>query len=263
MSTRQQEAFFHTDGEWLVGNDASRGPWSADACHAGPVTAVIARAAEQAAPDRRIVRLMASFERPIPIARFRAETEIQRQGRAATSVSVTLRDAEDRVCAVGSSLHLESYPPHDLPTAVVPHPDFAEAAPGNFPVERGRHGLPFFGKSIEVRYPPGQKSGTGPITIWMRTPRIVEGEDPSPFQRLCPIADCGNGISRNAGFDVATFINPDLTVIAYRLPESDWLASQAISFWEPNGIGMSHAMLFDTRGAIGTALQTLIVRPVE
>jgi hypothetical protein len=34
-----------------------------------------------------------------------------------------------------------------------------------------------------------------------------------------------------------------------------------VSFWEPNGIGMSQATLFDTRGPVGAALQTLIVRP--
>lgn len=257
------EAFFHEEGNWLIGNETSRGPWSADACHAGPVTGTIARAMERAAPDRQLTRLTVSFFRPVPIAGFRVEAEIQREGRSATIVSVTLRTADDRVCATGTSLHLETYPEHPLPTASIPHPDFAQAIPGRFPVERGMHGLPFFGAAVEVARPPGETDSAGPSTLWMRTPRIVAGEEPSPFQRLCPIADCGNGISRNAGFGEATFINPDLTIIAYRLPESDWLASQAISFWEPNGIGMSQATLFDTRGALGSALQTLIIRPGE
>jgi hypothetical protein len=97
--------------------------------------------------------------------------------------------------------------------------------------------------------------------MWMKTLPIVEGEIASPFQRLCTIADCGNGISRNAEFTDASFINADLTINVFRLPESEWLASQAKSFWESTGIGMSHATLFDTRGAIGVALQTLIVKP--
>jgi len=36
---KNSPAFFASaDGEWFTGNDAARGPWSADACHAGPVT---------------------------------------------------------------------------------------------------------------------------------------------------------------------------------------------------------------------------------
>jgi hypothetical protein len=95
----------------------------------------------------------------------------------------------------------------------------------------------------------------------MRTPVIVEGEQSSPFQSSCPIADCGNGISRNSELTDNSFINTDLTVTVFRSPESDWLASRAVSFWEPTGIGMSQATLFDTRGPVGAALQTLIVRP--
>jgi hypothetical protein len=97
----------------------------------------------------------------------------------------------------------------------------------------------------------------------MRTLPLLEGEEPSPFQTLCPIADCGNGIGRNAEFGIASFVNADLTVFSCRLPESKWLATSAISLWEPNGIGMSQATLFDTRGVLGVALQTLIVRPTS
>ena len=37
----------------------------------------------------------------------------------------------------------------------------------------------------------------------------------------------------------------------------------AISHWQPNGVGLSHATLFDEDGPIGNALQTLIVRPTN
>ena len=145
----------------------------------------------------------------------------------------------------------------------MPAPDFSKASPGAFPVERAVHGLPFFSSGIEVAYPPGETSDAGPTTLWMRALPIIDGEQCSPFQRLCPLADCGNGISRNSTFAEATFVNPDLTINIFRLPASDWLASSAMSFWEPSGVGMSQAQLFDTRGPIGYALQSLIIRPLE
>ncbi|MGA0321700.1 MAG: acyl-CoA thioesterase domain-containing protein, partial [Ilumatobacteraceae bacterium] len=47
-----------------------RGPWDPDSCHAGPPTGAIARAAEQALPDLRLVRLTTEIMKPIPMAGF-------------------------------------------------------------------------------------------------------------------------------------------------------------------------------------------------
>ena len=261
MIESNDAAFFLLDGELIVGNDAARGPWSADACHAGPVTAVLARALERAVPDKQLVRVTVSFQRPIPMSGFHADASLQRNGRKAAVAIATLTAADGRECAVASSLHLATDSDGNLPTATVPHPEFGEAVPGAFPLERALHGLPFFSSGIDVAYPPGETSDPGPTSIWMLTLPIVEGESPSPFQALCPLADCGNGISRNSTFAEATFVNPDLTIAIFRLPESDWLASQAISFWEPTGIGLSQAQLFDMTGALGIAVQMLLVKP--
>lgn len=263
MTASAASAFFRIDGDLVVGNDAARGPWSADACHAGPVTAVLARALEQAISDKQLARVTVSFHRPIPMAGFRAATAIERDGRTVATATAKLTASDGRVCADASGLFIAPGDHGSLPTASLPGPDFDDATAGPFPVERAVHGLPFFSSGIEVAYPPGETPDPGPTTIWMRTLPIVEGEVPSPFQAVCPLADCGNGISRNATFAEATFVNPDLTVVVFRLPESQWLASAARSFWEPGGVGMSQAQLFDTRGAIGFALQTLVVQPVK
>lgn len=263
MTESPDASFFHQDGDLIVGNDAARGPWSADACHAGPVTAVLARSLEQIVTDKQLARITVTFQRPIPIAGFRVEAAMERSGRSAATATSSLMTADGRVCALASGLFLATDSHGDLPTAAIPHPDFDEAVDGAFPVERAVHGLPFFSSGIEVAYPPGETSDPGPTSIWMRTLPIVEGEKPSPFESLCPLADCGNGISRNSTFAVASFVNPDLTITVFRLPESEWLASQAVSFWEPTGIGMSQAQLYDEKGAVGFALQMLIVKPTE
>lgn len=263
MLNTDDKAFFRSDGEWFFGNGIARGPWSEDACHGGPVTGLLARAVEKitAGSGKQLVRLTVSFRRPIPISAFRIDAEIEREGRTVTETTVTLRDSADRICASARGLHLVSGTFDTLPTPSIPFPSFDEAVKGEFPVLRGAHDLPFFGSGVEVAYPPGQSNGGGPTTLWMRARPILEGEQTSPFQTVCPIADSGNGISRNAELSDATFVNPDLTLVVHRLPKSAWIGSQAISFWQPSGIGMAHAMLFDTAGVIGTALQTLIVRP--
>jgi hypothetical protein len=256
-------AFFHLDGDLIVGNDAARGPWSADACHAGPVTGVVARTLERLVIDKQLVRLSLTFHRPVPMDGFLAEAEVEREGRSVTTATASLVTADGGTCAVAHSLHIATRSHSELPTATVPAPDFGEAREGAFPVERAVHGLPFFSSGIEVAYPPGETADAGPTTLWMRALPIVDGEQCTPFQSLCPLADCGNGISRNSTFAEATFVNPDLTINVFRLPESDWLASRALSFWESSGVGLSQAQLFDTQGPIGYALQSLIIRPLE
>ncbi|HEY5644124.1 MAG TPA: thioesterase family protein [Woeseiaceae bacterium] len=255
--------FFALHDDWFVGNDAARGPWSPDACHAGPVTGLLVRALEREVGDKQLVRITANYLRPIPMAGFRVEASTVRAGRATTSASATLTDRDGKVCATASSLHLVVNDFEGLPTTSLPVPDFDDATSGLFVEHDAPHAMRFFGNSVEARFPPGENNGPGPTTIWMRTPPLLEGEVPSPFQRICPLADCGNGTSRNADFEVATFVNPDLTIILHRLPESLWLASSAVSFWEPTGIGLSQATLFDAKGPVGVASQTLLVQPVS
>ena len=256
-------AFFSRDDDWYIGNGSARGPWTDDACHAGPVTAVVAGELEKTVTDKQLVRLTIVFRRPVPLMGFRVDTVLDRDGRSASTASATILGRDDKVYGTATSMHIVADDFENMPTSTIPAPDPTTRVSGQFPVRRARHGLPFFGNSIEVGYLSDAPKRHGPNTMWVRSSPIVEGETPTPFQTMCPISDCGNGISSNADFSSTSFVNPDLTIVAYRLPESEWLASEAISFWEPTGIGMSQATLFDERGSIGTALQTLIVRPMS
>lgn len=251
----------HDDG-WFVGNAPARGPWSVDACHAGPVTGLIARALESAVTDKQLVRITLNFLRPVTMHGFRIRTEVTRSGKAVTTALATLEDREGKICASATSLHLVAMRFESMPTTTIATPDRKTATPGEFAIASARHGQPFFRDSVEIAYPHGEDSGPGPTTLWMRSRHLLADETPTPFQRACPLADCGNGIARNAEIDAASFVNPDLTVILHRLPESEWLASSAISFWEPTGIGLAQATLFDEKGPIGVASQSLLVQPV-
>jgi hypothetical protein len=113
-----------------------------------------------------------------------------------------------------------------------------------------------------MAYPKGMSPAPGPKTVWMKTPPLLEGEETSPIQSLCPLADCGNGISWNEAPGRLGFMNTDLTLQVHREPVGEWLASDALSHWQSNGVGMSQAVLFDTEGPVATALQTLVLHPM-
>ena len=146
----------------------------------------------------------------------------------------------------------------------MPHPAGtpAEAKEGPFPLKGALHDLKAFnGPGVAVRYPTGETPEPGPTIVWMHTIPMLPGEDPSPFQRICPLADSSNAISRNAEPDEFAFLNADLTIALHRDPEGAWLGSRAVSHWQPDGTGLADAELFDHRGPVGRALQTLLIRP--
>ena len=115
--------------------------------------------------------------------------------------------------------------------------------------------------AMEYRFVRGAFTEPGPATVWMRMRHpLVEGEEPSPLQRLLTAADTGNGASATLDLARYLFINVDLSVHLHRLPEGEWVCLDAITTPEPNGLGLADSALHDRRGPIGRALQTLLVR---
>jgi hypothetical protein len=259
------ESFFTVDpapgGDVFRPTDACRGPWSPDACHAGPPTGLLARAAERLVPDQRLIRLTVDLVRPIPHAGFTVRAEPVRTGRTVSTTSLAIVDLGGATVVTATAMHLADGGGVALPTVLTDPPSFAEARPGRFPLRSAAHGLPMFTSAVEVRYPPGDDSGPGPTRMWMRTLRLLPDEEPSGFQRICPLADCGNGVSRNGEPTEFGFVNTDLTILLHRDPVGEWFAIDALSRWEPTGHGMSDSLLFDEHGPVGRALQSLLVRP--
>jgi hypothetical protein len=199
--------------------------------------------------------------RPIPMKGFRVETEWRREGRTATLSTARILD-DERVYAAAQAIHLREI---DLPTRTAPYdlPDFAASVPGPFPITDTLHDEQAFPSSIEVRYDPSASVGVGGYTIiWVRNRvPLLEDEEPSGFQRLCPLADSGNGTSYNEYLDRVLFVNPDLLLSVHRHPESEWIGAKVVSHWGNNGIGMADAELFDQHGPVGRATQNLLLDP--
>lgn len=256
-------AYFTTrDGVWFEPSHHTRGPWDVAACHAGPPTALMVRALEGLVDHQRLARIQVELLRPIPMSGFRVQAEIRRPGRSVTWSEAEIFD-DDRVYARAYAAHLrrrDDFEPHTAPFEV---PDFTLALPGPFPIPDTIHGEPAFGQSVEVRYDPSGSQGQGGATIlWMRTRvPLLADEEPSGFQRICPLADCGNGISWNEYLDRVLFVNADLHLSLHREPEGDWFCSIARSHWQPDGTGIADAELYDRGGPVGRAVQNLLLEP--
>ena len=137
-----------------------------------------------------------------------------------------------------------------------PPPGPAEGAAGDFfPTGQtvGYH------TAMEYRFVRGAFLEPGPATVWMRMRvPLVEGEDPTPLQRVLVAADSGNGVSAALDWREYLFINTDLSVHLLRPPSGEWVCLDAVT--HVDGLGLSDTALWDERGRIGRAAQTLLVR---
>jgi len=255
------EAFYVPDGDALVSTELTRGPWDPDAQHAGPPAALLGRAVERCEPrhDAQVGRITFEILGPVPLAPLRASARVVRPGRSVELLEASLSGPDGEVMRATAwrlrtgAVELDPEPPADPPP---PGPATGSNEPF-FPVraEAGYH------TAMEISFVSGGFLEPGPAMVWMRSRvPLVEGEDTSPLGRVLIAADAGNGVSATLDWRRYLFINTDLSVHLKRLPEGEWVGLDAVTYPEPHGIGLADTALWDERGRLGRAAQTLVVR---
>jgi hypothetical protein len=272
------DSFYVPQGAAFVSTELTRGPWDENSQHAGPPAALIAREIERLPAEngqRQVGRVTYEILRPVPIAPLTVSARVARPGRRVEMVEAALADSsgEELVRARAWRLRQSEVDvpvgltgaggPSEIGTlASTLRPGLAPPAP-----EEGEP-RPFFDTghavgyhtAMEYRFLSGGFRDPGPATVWMRMRQsLVAGEEPSPLQRVLAAADSGNGISATLDYSRFVFINVDLTVHLQRMPAGEWICLDAITIPEPEGVGISDTALYDERGPIGRAAQTLLI----
>ncbi|HEX3811880.1 MAG TPA: thioesterase family protein [Mycobacteriales bacterium] len=234
----------------------TEGPWNEGAQHGGPPAALLGRAIEAASgqPDWVTARVAVDILGPIPVAELTVRAEIVRPGRSVELIEAEL-SAGDRVAARARGWRIRTIADPAAASDV-------QAAPA-LPAES--HSVPWPGgyiAAVEWRFAEGGFDQLGAATVWTRARfPLVAGEPMSPLQRVLLVADSGNGASSALPLADFWFINPELTVHLYRLPETDWICLQARTTVSPQGVGLAESALYDRHGAIGRGAQALLVGP--
>jgi hypothetical protein len=256
------EAFYDHDGDLFRATELTRGPWDPGAQHAGPPAALLGHALE-ALPEAeqfQVGRVTFEILRSVPIAPVRVQARVVRPGRRVQMLEAELSDAEGEVLMRARAWRIRAtqvdLPAEAIVTSEPPLPPEDAAAAAFFPTgqEHGYH------TAMEVRFVAGEFLEPGPATVWLRMRQaLVAGEEPTPLQRTMVVADVGNGVSASLDFRRFLFINVDLTVQLERMPEGEWVGVDAVTLPQPHGVGTAESVLFDRRGRIGRALQTLLI----
>jgi hypothetical protein len=270
------DAFFIPDGDRYVPTELTRGPWDPDSQHAGPPAALIGREVTRldGGGGRQVGRITYEILRPVPIAPLTVSAAVVRPGRAVELVEAGLADEEGEVIRarawrlrdgdveIPGGLSSEDGPGAIGTSPSTLRPGFAppgphEARPGTFPdtgQDVGYH------TAMEYRFVRGGFGDPGPAIAWMRMRvPLVEGEEPTPLERVLVAADSGNGVSATLDWSRYLFVNVDLSVHLHRPLAGEWVCLDAITIPERTGIGIADTALYDERGPVGRADQTLLV----
>jgi hypothetical protein len=255
------KALYSRAGDCFVPSELTRGPWNPEAQHAGPPAALLGRAVESCEPreDAQIGRITFEILGPVPLAPLEIAARVLRPGRSVELIGAELTGPDGPVMRASAwrlrtaAVELEPPPPTEPPP---PGPEQGVES-DFFPTgsDVGYH------TAIEYRFVRGGFLEAGPAIVWIRLRQpLVEGEEPTPLQRVLAAADSGNGVSAALDYRRYVFINTELSVHLLRLPEGEWVCLDSVTRPGAHGIGLTETVLWDRRGRIGQAAQTLLVR---
>jgi hypothetical protein len=236
------------------------GPWSPDNQHMGPPSALLTGHLERSAPaaDSVLTRVTVEILGPVPVADLTVRSWVERPGR---SVQLTAAEliAGDRPVARAWAWWLAATDTTAVATGLPdPLPPVSDGTTGPRPA--GWQGG--YLDAMEWVSIKGGFGQLGPASVWCRQRVLtVEGEQPSPLQRLMAVADSGNGTSGVLDLREWFFINTELSVHLWRPPTGEWIGLDAHTTIGPTGVGLATSTLHDQTGAVGRGAQALLVRP--
>lgn len=251
-------------GEKFAATDLVRSTWSSEIQHAAPVSALLVRALERCAQrdDTRLSRVVVDLLGPVPAeGDFWVRSRIERSGKQIELFSAEMLalgpDDRSRPAARASGWRFQR-----LDTTDVVH----AAAPPLRPVSEGRSRN--LQKDFDRNYVHSldwrwltEPLNDGPGESWITpTVGLVKGETMTQLERLFAVADVANGIGSKLDITRWTFLNTDLAVHIFRIPDGKWIGIRAETNCGPDGIGTTAGTLSDEHGAVGAIQQAVLVR---
>jgi len=249
---------FIADGKSFQPTEWAVGPWSADLLQGSAYGGLLVRALQrhEAAAGMSLARVSFDFWRPVTRELITPTVTVLREGRKARTVEAALLQGGTPVSrCTGVFLRSDpaAGPPRPPDAAPSVGPDASRPVPSHV-----RAWSPFF-TGVDTRVAAGDLLKPGPASAWFHLERsLVGGEENSPLVHAVSAADLAGGISAVAERTQWTFVNPDLTVVFWRVPRVPWILLAAETHVGDEGTGVARGILSDVDGPFGGCEATLI-----
>jgi hypothetical protein len=254
------ESYFVRTGERTFHpNRWTGGAWREDEQHFAPIGGLVTHAIERHAAGSGLVLSRISFDILGVLRREEMDVEVRtiRPGRTIELVEATVTIggraavvARAWRLAPGDTGHVAGGAEGQMPApdAVAPWP-MHELWDGDY-----------IG-SLDVRAVQPPVPGRG--TAWVRSDlTLVAGEQISPVARFIGFVDTANGIAVRRSPREWMYPNVDLTIHLHRQPTGEWVGLDTSVTFGPDGHGLTSTVLHDEQGPVGTAQQSLTLRPL-
>ncbi|MBE2318131.1 thioesterase family protein [Solirubrobacter sp. CPCC 204708] len=231
------------------------GPWDPAHQHAGPPSALMLRAFERLASELVIARITIEILGPVAIGEMDVRVEVERPGRSVELLAGSIA-VDGREVLRARAWRVRPAPAGTVEEAPVDLPEQEHVPPAALGETFG------YAHAVEWRWARGGWLDRGPATVWtrMKIP-LIEGEEPSPRQRVTVVADSGNGASNVLDWARYLFINTELTVHFVREPVGEWVLLDAATQIAEGGAGLASSVLSDRTGPVARGAQALLVAP--
>jgi hypothetical protein len=266
------QALFNKEEDHYVPSDTAGSPWGPTSLHGGAPTALMVSAMQDcySDADMQLVRFTVDLFRSVPMAPLRMACKTVRDGKRVKMFDVSLFHEDLEVCRASglvlqkSTVEVPDYAQNDV--ALPEHVKAAldqEAVVGIRPEHRmyDGPGTPGLHSTVPIK-PEFLKIGIGHGCSWVKLPvAVIEGRDNTPLDTVTVLADFANGFSQVHLSEEVGFINADLVVNLFRMPESEWLCIDSRAFPQTSGLSMVETVLYDEIGMIGRVAQSNLTMP--
>lgn len=236
------------------------GAWDPNEQHIAPTIGLLAHVIEtdfaaRRTDDLRLSRLAVDILGVMPLEPVDVQVSVLRPGRTIELVEARLSHA-GRVAVIARAWLTARYDTAALQGSALP------PLPPRSQMQRWGLDTLWHGNFVKTTQIWRQELGVGRVQFWLRSDlALLEGEDVSATAHLLRLIDVSNGVASRVPPGQVAFPNLDLTVHLFRRPVGELTGFDTAASFGPDGSGLTHSVLHDEEGPIGTFAQSLTVRP--
>ncbi|MCI9889377.1 thioesterase family protein [Micrococcales bacterium 31B] len=255
-------AYFTRESDTRFGATANlEGAWSTTEQHIAPSLGLIAHCIERDSVARRgdgalqVLRMSYDILGTVPLEAVDVQVSLLRPGRTIELVEARLTHGE-RTIVIARAWLSERYDTQEIAGSAL------EPLPPRDAMQPWESSSTWPGKFISTieGYRDATEPGRG--RFWLRSSlALLAGEPIGAVARALALVDVANGVVPRTSPNDVRFPNLDLTVHLTRAPRGEWLGFDTRVTFGPTGAGLTHSILHDEAGPLGSVAQTLTVRP--